>query len=253
MVISERTPTNLRTLLIMEVIALAEEPLSPTQIGERLSLPKQSLHRLCNGLVEDGFLVRAQDGKGLMPAKRTRAIASGILQASHYHIARRQILIDVARQVGETVNFVMPEAEGMSYVDRVDTDWPFQVQLPIGTHVPFHCTASGKTFLACQSKRMRERLVASLALEKITPNTISDPKELLAELGKIAKQGHAIDNEEFMTGMVAIAVPVRDAKGRFSAALAFHGPTPRLTIESALSKKTILEEAAEKLEMALFG
>ena len=34
------------------------------------------------------------------------------------------------------------------FADRVETDWPFRVLLPVGTHVPFHCTASGKTYLA---------------------------------------------------------------------------------------------------------
>ena len=64
-------------------------------------------------------------------------MASGILHASRLHIARHQILQDVAATVGETVNFVVPEDAGMSYFDRVETDWPFRVQLPVGTHVLF--------------------------------------------------------------------------------------------------------------------
>ena len=77
----------------------------------------------------------------------------GLLYNSRDHMARRQILLNIANKVKETVNFVVPEASGMNYIDRVETDWAFRIQLPIGTNVPFHCTASGKCFLASLSPK----------------------------------------------------------------------------------------------------
>ena len=247
----ERIATNLRTLLILEIMGRSDDALTPTQINQELGLPKQSIHRLCATLVEQGFLAYEPDGKKLRPARRMRAMASGILHASRLHIARHQILQDVAATVSETVNFVVPEEAGMSYKDRVETDWPFRVQLPVGTHVPFHCTASGKTFMATLSPRARRIMVESIRLEACTPNTITDPERLLAELDQIASQGYALDREEFMEGMVAIAVPVRDHDNRFMAALAFHGPTVRLSTENMVARRNVLVEAAANLTQAL--
>ncbi|WP_136659819.1 IclR family transcriptional regulator [Nitratireductor sp. XY-223] len=246
-----RIATNLRTLLILEILGRSDAALSPTEINRELGLPKQSIHRLCTTLVEQGFLVYETDGKKLRPARRLRAMASGILHASRVHIARHQILQDVAATVGETVNFVVPEEAGMSYKDRVETDWPFRVQLPIGTHVPFHCTASGKTFMSTLSPGARKVMVDSIPLEPCTPNTITDREKLLAELKQIARQGYALDREEFMEGMVAIAVPVRDRQNRFMAALAFHGPTVRLNVDNMLERKSVLVEAAGRLTQTL--
>ena len=84
-------------------------------------------------------------------------MATGLMSASEIHVARRQILEELAARVGETVNFVVPAESGMSYLYRVETDWALRVQLPIGTHVPFHCTASGKTFMASlpEARRMK--------------------------------------------------------------------------------------------------
>jgi len=48
-------------------------------------------------------------------------------------------------------------------------------------------------------------------------------------------------------------VPVKDNHGRFSAALAFHGPTQRISIENALARKDILTEAAKQLADSLFN
>jgi DNA-binding IclR family transcriptional regulator len=245
-----RIPTNMRTLLLLEIIGRSRDALSPTEVNQQLGLPKQTVHRLCNSLVDDGFLIRT--GKKLRPSRRTRQMASGLLNSSRVHIGRHQILSDVAQAVGETVNFVVPEDDGMNYLDRVETDWPFRVQLPIGTHVPFHCTASGKTFLASLPARHRQKLVQSLKLERSTANTITSHEALLTELANIGRNGYATDREEFMEGMVAIAVPVLDEQGGFAGALAYHGPSLRLDLNVAIKNRGILLEASGKLTSILF-
>lgn len=244
---ASRIATNLRTLRILETLGKSDKPMTPTQIGKELGLPKQSIHRLCNTLIEEGYLIQNTTSKGLRPARRLRDFASGIIFASPFHILRHQVLQDIASQVSETVNFVVPQEKGMTYLDRVETDWPFRIQLPIGTHVPFHCTASGKTFLASLPLKTRTAMVSALKLEKLTSNTITSPEELLAELKAIRKDGYALDREEFVEGMVAIAVPVRDMSGRYVAAVAFHGPTQRLSLKTAVERKQILIDGAERL------
>jgi DNA-binding IclR family transcriptional regulator len=158
----------------------------------------------------------------------------------------------VADEVGETVNFVVPDSAGMIYVDRVETDWPFRVQLPVGTHVPFHCTASGKTFLASLTPKARQAMVRSLQLKNLTPNTLCTEDALLFELKQVAKNGYALDREEFFTGMVAVAVPILDERSRYVASLAFHGPIQRLTYEDAWSKRQVLIDGARLMRDVLF-
>lgn len=249
---TERIPTNLRTLMILEVLGKHDGAMSATQINEHLGLPKQTVHRLCATLEASGFLARSGNSKKYHVARRLRDLGSGLLHNSRDHIARHQILRDVAASVGETVNYVAPGNSGMNYLDRVETDWPFRVQLPVGTSVPFHCTASGKTFLASLTPRKREALIASLDLQKLTPHTLSEPKDLVEELTRVRKQGFALDQEEFIEGMVAIAVPVADPQGRFVAALAYHGPTQRMSLSEAIARKEILQNAAAQLCRVLF-
>ena len=49
-----------------------------------------------------------------------------------------------------------------------------------------------------------------------------------------------------MEGMIAIAVPIKDREDRFVGALAFHGPTQRISIENAVARKEILISASQK-------
>lgn len=247
---AERIPTNLRTMLILEAIGTETEPMTAAELGRVIGLPKQTVHRLCNTLVDEGFLVRGQDG-GLVPGRRARMMAAGTLHASSSHIARHQILRNLAEEIGETVNFVVPEEGGMSYKDRVETDWPFRVQLPIGSHVPFHCTASGKTFLSSRRKAERKQLVESMNLTAATENTLSTPELLLSELNTIARKGYALDNEEFIVGMVAVAVPIRDPQGRYIASIGVHGPAQRFSLETADGFAPMLHEASDRLSQVL--
>jgi len=249
----ERIPTNLRTLLILEVLGGQEEAMTPTEINAKIGLPKQTVHRLCTTLEHEGFLTREDDGKRFRASRRSRALGAGLVHASWSNIARHQVLRQVADQVKETVNFVVPEESGMRYLDRVETDWSFRIQLPVGTHVPFHCTASGKAFMASLPPRSRRGLINSMTLDTQTEATITDPDDLLAELKQIAKQGYAADNEEFIEGMVAIAVPVRDAAGRYVASLAIHGPVIRITLDDALERLPVLQAGAAQLSRSLFG
>ncbi|MDG1456363.1 MAG: IclR family transcriptional regulator [Pseudoprimorskyibacter sp.] len=249
---SDRIPTNLRTLLILEILGNSDSPMTATEINNELGLPKQTVHRLCNTLEKEGFLTRQGSSKRYLPARRLRDLGTGLLHHSRLHIARHQILKDVAQAVGETVNFVVPEAEGMRYLDRVETDWPFRIQLNVGTHVPFHCTASGKCFLASLSKRARGAMVASLELTRRTDATHTQPETLLEELAQISANGYALDRQELVQGMVAIAVPITDDQGRFLAALAVHGPLQRIDEDHAMAQKDILVRAANRLRSVLF-
>lgn len=248
---SERIPTNLRCLLILEVLGRSDRAMTATEINAHLNLPKQSIHRLCSTLEAEGFITRAGGSMHYHAARRLRELGAGLLGHSHQHIIRHQILETVSRKVGETVNFAVPRADGMSYIDRVETDWAFRVQLPIGSRVPFHCTASGKTFLASLPSAKRRRLVDTLDLSEQTPCTHVTPDSLLADVKRVAKLGYALDREEFITEMVAIAVPILGPNGQYIGAVSFHGPTQRMSIESAVMALPLLQKASKRLSHTL--
>ena len=243
----ERVATNLRTLLILEAVAASDRPLSPTEINRDIGLPKQSIHRLCQTLVEEGFLIREVSGKKLEAAPRTLRMARGLTTSRHLNIARHQVLTSISAATKETVNFVVPEFDGMTYLDRVETDWIFRIELPIGSRVPFHCTASGKCYLASLDAKQFNDVVGTIRFEPRTPNTINSKEQLQSEIQVVRERGYAIDNEELFRDMCALAVPVNDSDGKFLAALAYHGPTQRLNVETLVDHLETMREGAAKL------
>jgi IclR family transcriptional regulator, KDG regulon repressor len=70
-------------------------------------------------------------------------------------------------------------------------------------------------------------------------------------LAATARRGYSLDREEFMLGLSAIAVPVRDRHSVVQAALACHGPTARFNLDNAEQHLDVLSKAAEKLSRTL--
>jgi DNA-binding IclR family transcriptional regulator len=247
---SNKTPPNLRMLSIISLLATQGQPMSIQEMINHLGWPKQSLHRLVQSLVDNRYLER--QGRRYSPSKQLSNMANGILHFAPNLHARHRILTQLSADSGETVNFVMPMEDGMTYVDRVDTNWPFRILLPIGTSVPFHCTASGKTYLASMRGDQRRRFLAGLTLDQHTDNTHTNTITLEKELKVIRRQGYALDDEEFFENMYAIAVPVFDPQGRFHAALATHGPKLRFNRDQALALVDRLKDYAAQITALTF-
>jgi len=240
-------PTNLRLLLLLEELARVGTPITPTAANDHLGLPKPTIHRLFQTLEAEGFLQRDIDGRSYAPAARLRRFAASVLSASRIRMLRQSVLNALAEDVGETCNIAAPERHAMVYLDRVETKWPLRIQLPVGTQVPFHCTASGKIYLSTLKPGLFDKYLKIGTLEAHTPHTLTDPAALGAEISRIRERGYSTDNEEFMEGMVAIAVPLRDSENRLMSTLSIHAPVQRLGMKEIRAHLPRLQAAAADL------
>lgn len=236
-----------RALVLIERVATSERPLTAMEINETLRFPKATIHRLCGMLEQEQFLQRELGGQRFLPGFRLRRIALGVLANEHFRVQQNAILSNLSQEIGETCNIAIPEGSQMIYIDRVETHWPLRLQLPIGTHVPLHCTASGKLYLSTLPKKQRQKILSHFSLEQRTPNTLVEVKELMEALERIAEEKVSTDVGEFIEGMVAIAVPINNLSEQFFASLSFHAPTSRMSLEEARGHVPCLQNAARAL------
>ena len=240
-------PTNLRLLFLLEEIARVGVPLTPTAANEVLGLPKPTIHRLFHRLEEEGFLQRDIDGRSYSAGQRLRKMSVNVLSSSRVRTVRLAVLNALTEDVGETCNIATPDRDGMVYLDRVETKWPLRFQLPIGTTVPFHCTASGKMYLSSLAPRHLAKYLSAAILDQHTTKSMTDPQMLLEEIELTRERGYSTDNEEFMDGMVAIAVPIHDNHGRLMSTLSVHAPTQRVTLSDLEQHLELFRQAAADL------
>ena len=243
----EKGSSILRVLEIIEAVAQAGKPMTATELARQLDIPKATGHRLIQTLEQEGFL-QTNMGGYVIPGDRLHKAALGVLYAGRYKAERRAILETLSREIGETCGLSIPDGMEMLYFDRVKTNWPLQINLAVGSHTPIWCTASGKLFLASLPLAQRRRLVEKLSLERLARNTLTDTGDLLNELETIEERQFAVDNEEFIDGMVACAVPIKDADGRFIASLFTHAPVIRCSLDDLCGFEPQLRKAARDLE-----
>jgi DNA-binding IclR family transcriptional regulator len=240
-----------RCLRLLAVLAQEGRALSLAELGVRLGLPKATTHRLCTQLIEGGFLARDTDEKSFAVGPALRRLAFDTLNHGVVRGLRHEVLAALVMQIGETCNFTTLDGTEVLYIDRVEAQWPLRLTLDVGSHVPLHCTASGKLFLAHMDSTRRDALIAALPLPAMTKRTLTSARALRAECERIAKQGWSSDHEEFIAGLIAVAVPVRDGSGAVRAAIAVHAPTARMSLRQATAALPRLRVAAAKMEALL--
>jgi DNA-binding IclR family transcriptional regulator len=235
-------------LLIIEEVARAGVPVAPSVLADTLGLPKPTMHRLLVTAEEEGFLQRDVDGRSYGPGRRLRRLAGNTLSSQRVRTERLIIMKALADEVGETCNLAAPGRFGMVYLDRVETHWPLRIQLPVGTQVPFNCTASGKMYLSSLRADKLDRVMNWLELEPRTARSITDKDKLREELALTRCRGYSTDDEEFMDGMAAIAAPIKDSEGRLLTTLSIHAPVQRYDLGSLIKMLPQLQKAAARIE-----
>lgn len=240
------TPT-LRLFALLEVVASKDQFFSLQSLAEETGIPKPTLHRMLQQLENAGLLERSGDSRQYGTGVRLRKLAENLLLNDSFHGARHGVLRSLVNEVGESCNLTALSGSEVMYLDRVETPAPLRFYLHSGSRVPVHCSASGKLFLASMAPAQRQRLLAHATLEAFTPKTLTNLDALEEEIKQVKRQGFALDNEEFLPGLLCIAVMVPSASGRSNLCVAVQAPIMRLTPEKALGLLPALHRAVDAL------
>lgn len=240
-----------RVLEIIEAVSYAPKPISPLELSQELDIPKPTIHRLIQNLVDEGF-VAVDIGGGIIPGKRVRNLSVELWQQRQFFNERQVILQKLVDDIKETCGIGIPYHMDMVYTNRVPTSLPIQVYLPVGAKSPMWCTSTGKLYLSQLPAQSRRKMLHNLPRNQFTKNTIVDIDMLSAELDKIAQTGIGIDNEEFISEMVAVSVPIVDKKSRYLASLYVHAPTVRVSLDELLTHVPRLKQAASDIQTLVY-
>lgn len=240
-------PSTDRSLQVLAHVAAAGRPLALAELSEELSLPKSTASRICEKLRRGGYLVHEPGSRQTVIGPRLFRLGLDVVRNSGASSRRHAVLAELVDDIGETCNITTLAGSDVLYLDRVETRWPLRLALEPGSRVPLHCTASGKLFLSVMQPHERDALLDHLPLSAETARTLTTRPRLLRELKRISDRGYSLDNEEFIAGLVAVAVPVMDSRGEMLAALACHAPVARLDLRKAIALVPRLRQAAARI------
>jgi len=226
-----------RVLQILSVVARNRGQLDRTSIASQMAMPKASANKLINQLISLGYLQENIVGR-VIAGPSLHSLSHDIIKNQKFSEHRLSVLQRLSDSIGETCGVSVPDGIEMIYFERVNCNWPLQINLAEGSTVPIAASASGKLYLSTLQEDILENVVSHMGLKEFTPKTIVHQGEFKQELKRIREQGFGEDNEEFVDGMVAVSVPIGGEELSFGY-LFCHAPRYRTSMETL---KTFLPE-----------
>jgi len=234
-----------RALLILDSLAGNTEGLSVKDIAARVGLNVSTTHHLVNTLEDRQYVFRLANGTYGLGSAIPR-LYGAFLRTAQPNARLLEIVQDLAKTTQETTYTCLWQNDEIVIQDIIEASQALRVG---GLHVGFtgypHARASGKVLLAQLSEEALDRYLATHPLTARTPNTITMREKLKAHLKLVAKQGYALDHEEFAEGVCCVAAPVYFANGQAVAALSVSVPAGRFAENEAALISAVVRAAGE--------
>src|SRR5689334_20303874 len=154
---------------------------------------------------------------------------------------------DVAAACNEAVHVAVLDGADVIYLVKVDSTHPVRMVSAVGRRLPAHCTAVGKILLAGLDAAALDAVLAKGDLAGMTPESITDPDRLRAQLDGVRAEGIAADVGESDSAMRCVAAPVRDHTGAVIAGMSVSAPIIRWTAPAPAEWTELVREGAATL------
>ena len=231
-----------RALNALDILSQNMNRMSVTYLAEQLGISASSTHRILSSLKGNHFVVQDEHTKKYRLGYKICAIATGVVKGSALTQAAQMPMRRLAEKIDRNVVLCIMEHGAVMNVACSERGDSNMYMMKIGHVIPFYSTSAGRVFMAYMDRKQ--------ALEKMTPNTKTDLKELNEELDRIHNQGYAVIDEELQMGILGAACPVFDRNGELAAAIAFTSMKDGDT-EKMFQRICQLKECAKEISEAI--
>lgn len=247
---SDVSSTVVKAITILETLASSPDPMNIGELAKATRIPRPTIYRFIHTWEDKGYIELQEDGTYRLGTKILK-LSRIVLDNIDLRVVAKPILRDLRSQVDETTILSVLEGNHIFYLGNFECTHALRPHSRMGTIDPLHCTSAGKAILAFLPALEQNALVNNLDFSAITPNTITNKNDLLAELAEIKNQGFAFDLEENEIGINEISVPVYNHNRQVEAAISVSGPAFRLDKDRLTEIAPMVIEAANNLSRLL--
>ncbi|MHB8074531.1 IclR family transcriptional regulator [Desulfosporosinus fructosivorans] len=217
-----------RSLDVLEVLAQAEEALGVTEIGNRISLHKSTVHRILHTLCHRGYVERVRDNERYQLGIKIVELGMRFLNDLEIRKVASPVLNDLAKLLDEVVHLVLPDEGEVVYIDKAESSHVVSMHSKVGRRAPMHCTAVGKALLSTLPEEEVRHILEKKGMTRYTPNTPVEADSLMVYLNEIKISKISVEIEENEIGIICLGTPVFDYSGRAIGAISVSGPAERI-------------------------
>ncbi len=214
----KRVPAIEKCFSILAFMAEAKRPFGFNEIVKNLGLNKSTVFNILHTLKDLDVLERGPDGRfrlgtGLFVLGNAAAGGSGLIQMVHPYLQT------INHEFKLSTFFGILSDQEVIIVDKADQGHTIKISSEIGMRIPVFAGVAGKALLSQLPDSEIDKILSENTPKRYTPRTIIDRGVYKKEILRVKNCGIAYDREEYIEGLIAVAVPLQTCREDLQAAI----------------------------------
>ena len=247
-----QAPIVKKAFIILDAISKSTQGLRISEISSMLDISKSTVHGITAALEDQGAIIRDSVSKRYAIGPTLMTLGKAAYERIDFKNIARPIMEDLMESCQESVFLGVRNGHNVTVIDIVESRKDFKISSPIGTTLPLMAGAVGKLFLSQMAPNDLEKYLHANPIVRYTDKTILDPDLYIKKLESVRQDKIATDDEEYLSGVRAVAAPIRQY-GAYIPALWVVGFTASMSDKRIPGIIEQTRTAAEKISRKITG
>jgi len=212
-----QAPTVKKAFQILDLVARRDQRLTLSALSRELGISKSTVCGITKALEGIGAVVRDDKTKRYSLGATLFELGRKAYARIDLRDTVRPIMDGLMRSTRQSVFLGIRSGDHVSIVDIVESTQDLKITAHIGARLPLLVGATGKIFLASMTEQEASQLIQTIKLRRDTEKSIMNPDRYMEEVRQARERGYALDYEEYMQGVRAVAAPIRSDGWQLSA------------------------------------
>ena len=201
-------PSVKKAFAILSAISASKDGMGVSDLAKKLKMAKSTVHGMTSALEELGAVMRDPLTKKYKLGFTLLEIGRSAYSQIDLQTSARPVTEELMERTQTSVFLGIQNWGQVTILDIVESRQDLNITAPVGSTIPLFAGAVGKVFLASISQEQAVKILKSKRLPRFTDNSIVDVDLYLKELRQVREKGYAVDDEEYILGVRAVAAPL---------------------------------------------
>jgi DNA-binding IclR family transcriptional regulator len=201
-------PSVKKAFAILSAISSSRGGLGVSELAKNLKMAKSTVHGMTSALEELGAVMREPLTKKYKLGFTLLEIGRSAYSQIDLKTSSRPVTEELMKKSRTSVFLGILNWGQVTILDIVESRQDLSITAPVGSTIPLLAGAVGKVFLASMAEEEAAKIINSKGLPRFTENSIVDQELYFNELELVRENGYAVDDEEYIMGVRAVAAPL---------------------------------------------
>lgn len=252
---TEKTKYNIPILVkgmeLLEIVSQYPQGLTLAELTAMTDTPKTSLYRILCSFAEQGYLTKDEHTARFSLTHKIFGMAMSSIGGPSLLEYAYDPMRRLRDRLSETVVVGTLTENRIVILDQIIGSHHFCFTVKPGMNVCLHASAPGKAIMAFMDEHERELMLKRIEYTRYNGNTVTNRRDLLAQIGAVRRCGYALDLGEELAGVRCIGAPIFNRYGKAVAAVWITGPEGRITDGVIPSHARAIMECANEISHKL--